>query len=76
MMHSLPHPMHIHGAKMMLIKLNGKEVDNLVWKDTILIPPEGEAEILFMFEKPGKWLYHCHILEHAVAGMMSYFVAS
>ena len=75
-MHSLPHPMHIHGAKMMLIKMNGEKVDNLVWKDTILIPPRSEAEILFMFEKPGKWLYHCHILEHAVAGMMSYFVAS
>jgi hypothetical protein len=23
--------------------------------------------------RPGKWMYHCHILEHHEAGMMAHF---
>ncbi len=73
MMHSFPHPMHIHGAKMLLIKLNGVPNKNLVWKDTVIVPPRGDAEILVKFEKPGDWLYHCHIIEHLSSGMVGYF---
>jgi hypothetical protein len=24
-------------------------------------------------DRPGSWMYHCHILEHAAAGMMAHF---
>ena len=24
-------------------------------------------------DRPGKWMYHCHILEHHEAGMMGHF---
>ncbi|WP_338018609.1 multicopper oxidase domain-containing protein [Oricola indica] len=24
-------------------------------------------------DNPGKWLYHCHMLEHAAAGMNTWF---
>jgi len=25
-------------------------------------------------ERPGAWMFHCHILDHAEAGMMGHFV--
>jgi FtsP/CotA-like multicopper oxidase with cupredoxin domain len=24
-------------------------------------------------ERPGEWMYHCHILEHHAGGMMAHF---
>jgi FtsP/CotA-like multicopper oxidase with cupredoxin domain len=27
-------------------------------------------------DNPGKWLFHCHMLEHAAAGMNTWFQVS
>jgi FtsP/CotA-like multicopper oxidase with cupredoxin domain len=27
------------------------------------------ARLLFVADNPGLWLFHCHMLEHAAAGM-------
>ncbi|NIQ96773.1 MAG: multicopper oxidase domain-containing protein, partial [Desulfuromonadales bacterium] len=31
------------------------------------------AEIAFIADNPGDWLIHCHMAEHADAGMMTWF---
>ena len=41
------------------------------WKDTLNIPMESTARFLVTFdERPGEWMFHCHILDHAEGGLM------
>ena len=28
-----------------------------------------KAKLIFLADNPGKWLFHCHMLEHAASGM-------
>jgi len=35
------------------------------WKDTVLVPPSSKVHVITRFEdSPGKFVYHCHILDH------------
>ena len=44
------------------------------WKDTVNVPTKSELAIAVRFdERPGTWMFHCHILDHAEAGMMGHF---
>jgi FtsP/CotA-like multicopper oxidase with cupredoxin domain len=44
------------------------------WEDTINIPAKGEVRIAWLpDDRPGRWMYHCHILEHHAAGKMAHF---
>ncbi|MCK6693584.1 MAG: multicopper oxidase domain-containing protein, partial [Thermoanaerobaculia bacterium] len=44
------------------------------WKDTINLTPGSKMKIAWMPDnRPGTWMYHCHILEHHAAGMMAEF---
>ncbi len=48
--------------------------NELGWKDTIQCPPGMVTRIIVRFEGyPGKYLYHCHILEHEANDMMRPF---
>ena len=43
-------------------------------KDTVLLFPEEEVDMLVRFDHhPGRFLLHCHNLEHEDAGMMLNF---
>ncbi len=64
-----PHPMHLHGHPMKLLRRDGRPVDPPVWSDTVLVDPRETAEVALVADNPGKWLFHCHVLEHAAAGM-------
>ncbi|MEK6984167.1 MAG: multicopper oxidase domain-containing protein [Nanoarchaeota archaeon] len=50
--------------------------DNLVWKDTVLIPVWQTVDILLEITNPGKWMAHCHIAEHLQSGMTVMFEVS
>lgn len=68
------HAMHVHGHHFRVLSRSGAEVDDgQPWRDTFLIGPEQTTEIAFVADNPGKWLYHCHMLEHAAAGMTTWF---
>ena len=71
--HAMQHPIHIHGQRFAVIKRNGVENTNLVWKDTMILPAGSTAEILLEVTNPGKWMVHCHIAEHIDSGMMFVF---
>lgn len=48
--------------------------NELGWKDTVQCPPGMVTRIIARFEGyPGKYLYHCHILEHEANDMMRPF---
>lgn len=68
-----PHAMHIHGHHFQVIARNGDKVDGAPWRDTELIEPGDSARIAFVADNPGKWLMHCHMLEHHMAGMGTWF---
>jgi spore coat protein A len=43
------------------------------WKDTVLAPPGQVTRVLATFTRPGKYVYHCHILSHEERDMMRWF---
>jgi FtsP/CotA-like multicopper oxidase with cupredoxin domain len=65
------HPMHLHGHSFRVITRNGARTKYREWRDTILVPPRERAEIAFVADNPGDWMFHCHILDHQESGMMS-----
>jgi FtsP/CotA-like multicopper oxidase with cupredoxin domain len=74
------HPFHIHinpfqVVEMMDPKQNGGAVVRLpapwIWWDNFAIPPGGYVKILSKFaDFTGKYVLHCHILDHEDRGMM------
>lgn len=71
--HPMQHPIHFHGQRFLVLDRNGVKGDNLVWKDTVLIPRGQYVDILLDASNPGDWMAHCHIAEHLEAGMMFSF---
>jgi spore coat protein A len=43
------------------------------WKDTVVCPPGFVTRIVATFDKPGTYVYHCHILGHEEHDMMRWF---
>ena len=67
----MDHPFHLHGFRFQLLDRNG--VPELVprWEDTIDVPPHESARIVVRFDDfGGKWMFHCHIMDHEDMGMM------
>ena len=69
--HPMQHPIHLHGQRFLVLSEDGIANDNLAWKDTVLVTTGKTVDILVEFSNPGKWAMHCHILEHAEAGMIT-----
>lgn len=65
-----PHPMHLHGHSFRVVARNGRPTRFGEWQDTVLIPARESADIAFVADNPGDWMFHCHILEHQLGGMM------
>ena len=68
-----PHPMHLHGHSFRVITRNGKPTSRREWQDTVLLEAREKAEIALVADNPGDWMFHCHILEHQLGGMMGVF---
>ena len=68
--HPMHHPIHFHGQRFLVLSLDGAKNENLVWKDTVLIPTGSTVDLLFDMSNPGDWMFHCHIAEHLTNGMM------
>jgi FtsP/CotA-like multicopper oxidase with cupredoxin domain len=64
------HPMHLHGHSFRVISRNGIPDARREWRDTVLVPPRESAEIAFVADNPGAWMFHCHVTDHQEAGMM------
>ena len=65
------HPMHLHGQFFKVIARNGQPVYEPYFRDTVLLGPEEVVDIGMVPLDRGVWVQHCHIVEHADAGMMS-----
>lgn len=70
----MDHPFHLHGFFFQVLEENGKAPEYVAWKDTYNLRPKSKIKIAWMPDnRPGIWMYHCHILEHHAAGMMANF---
>jgi FtsP/CotA-like multicopper oxidase with cupredoxin domain len=70
----MDHPFHLHGFFFQVLEVNGEPPAFRSWEDTVNIPPKGRVRIAWMpDDRPGEWMYHCHILEHHESGMMGHF---
>jgi FtsP/CotA-like multicopper oxidase with cupredoxin domain len=65
------HPIHLHGHSFRVITRNGTRESPPPLVDTSLLPPRERAEIAFVADNPGDWMFHCHVLEHQASGMMA-----
>jgi FtsP/CotA-like multicopper oxidase with cupredoxin domain len=82
----MAHPIHLHGFEFQVVEravdrrfeagwrsLSEGFVDG-GWKDTVLVMPGERVRLLIRFaDFSGVYVYHCHNLEHADAGMMRNF---
>jgi FtsP/CotA-like multicopper oxidase with cupredoxin domain len=74
--HPMQHPIHLHGQRFIVLSDDGVLNNNLVWKDTVLVPVGHTVDIVVDVTNPGEWMMHCHIAEHLESGMMTSFVVS
>lgn len=71
--HPMNHPIHVHGQRFLVLSMDGVASENLVWKDTAIVPVGSTMDVLIEMSNPGEWMVHCHIAEHLHAGMMFSF---
>ena len=67
-----PHSMHLHGNHFFVKSKEFKDNSDYILRDTYLMQAGEKAKLIFLADNPGKWLFHCHMLEHAASGMISY----
>jgi FtsP/CotA-like multicopper oxidase with cupredoxin domain len=70
----MDHPFHLHGFFFQVLSVDGQAPAFRSWEDVVNLPPRSTVRIAWMpDDRPGSWMYHCHILEHHEAGMMGHF---
>jgi spore coat protein A len=68
------HPVHLHLAGFQVISRNGRAPGPFDhgWKDTVLVGPNDTVQVAARFQgTPGRYMLHCHNLEHEDMAMMA-----
>ena len=77
-----PHAIHFHGHHFRILSRHtiGKEststmepYEETAFRDTVLVERDESVKIAFVADNPGKWMIHCHMLEHQASGMGTWF---
>jgi FtsP/CotA-like multicopper oxidase with cupredoxin domain len=66
----MDHPMHLHGMFFQVLETEGVPPLARGWKDTVNVKSHNRVRVAVRFGGAGRWMYHCHILEHVERGMM------
>jgi FtsP/CotA-like multicopper oxidase with cupredoxin domain len=70
------HPIHIHLSLFQIMKRNGgpPPPEERALKDTVVLGPNDEVELKIAFEDfRGRYVFHCHNIEHEDMAMMARF---
>jgi len=80
------HPMHVHLVRFQVLDKTSLDTglpislapwEQTTWKDTVRVPPRSKVRVIMDFEDyPGKFPFHCHILDHEDHEMMRQFQAT
>jgi spore coat protein A len=68
------HPVHLHLVRFQVVDRNGRAplAHEAGWKDTVAVAPEEDVRVIARFEgHRGRYLIHCHNLEHEDHEMMA-----
>jgi uncharacterized cupredoxin-like copper-binding protein len=73
------HPMHLHQFDQIVVAKDGYPVAQPYTVDTLNVAPGERYSVLVNIDKPGVWVWHCHILNHVereegMFGMVTAFV--
>lgn len=60
------HVMHLHGYTFQIIAKDGNPLVSPESANTIDLGPSQTADISFIANNPGEWMFHCHILDHTI----------
>jgi FtsP/CotA-like multicopper oxidase with cupredoxin domain len=74
---TMVHPMHLHQFDQIVIARDGFPLDDPYVADVVTVAPGERYTILVKLDKPGTWVWHCHILPHVEndAGMFGMVTA-
>ncbi|NQW08870.1 MAG: multicopper oxidase family protein [Alphaproteobacteria bacterium] len=67
------HAMHVHGHHLRVVEWSQRPPQVGGWHDTVLMRPRENVIAAFVADNPGKWLLHCHMMEHHAGGMVTWF---
>lgn len=68
---TMDHPFHLHGFQFQILDRDGVPEPYRSWKDVVNVPKHQTVRLIVRFDDfPGKWMFHCHILDHEDHGMM------
>ncbi|OJW18869.1 MAG: copper oxidase [Rhodospirillales bacterium 69-11] len=67
----MAHPMHLHG---MFVEMENGETTRRPLKHVVIVKPGEERAVVLTADEPGEWPFHCHLLYHMNAGMMTRFI--
>jgi FtsP/CotA-like multicopper oxidase with cupredoxin domain len=66
------HPMHLHGQFFQILERNGEPVNDGAFRDSVLLFRDDVVDVGLVALDSGTWAMHCHILEHAAGGMITF----
>lgn len=58
------HPMHLHGTDFTVVAKDGHPLSSPFEADVIQVASGERYDIAFAPQRPGKWVFHCHIGHH------------
>ena len=68
---TMDHPFHLHGFQFQVLDRNGVPEPYRSWKDAVNVRKHETVRFIVRYEDfAGKWMFHCHILDHEDHGMM------
>ncbi len=71
----MKHPIHLHGHTWTVLSSNKKTITPF-HTDTVLLEKNERVKVAFVADNPGRWMYHCHVIEHMKTGLMGYVEVS
>jgi FtsP/CotA-like multicopper oxidase with cupredoxin domain len=72
---SVSHPMHLHGHHALVVSRDGVPSTGAPWwVDSLEVDPGESFVLLFNADNPGIWMFHCHNLPHASAGLVTHLM--
>ena len=68
---TMDHPFHLHGFQFQILDRDGVPEPYRSWKDVVNVRRHQRVRFIVRLDDfPGRWMYHCHILDHEDHGMM------
>jgi FtsP/CotA-like multicopper oxidase with cupredoxin domain len=59
------HVFHVHGHRW---QSGGRNIDSEI------LGPSTSLQVDYVEDNPGRWLYHCHVVEHMMGGMVGWYL--